>query len=207
MKDIRSLCFVGLVTLAAAGCGEAPQAAAAGASIAALSQEDCAAQLDACYRDNPLFGLISCPPQFAQCTAAAQRGLAKEVAAAVSEVAACTRTAAACASEVGNTEGTSQCTLNEAKCVASVVDVELPKVVEGTAKCVDGAVECVNGAENGRDLAGCGAALESCALEQAKSAVPPEVAIVAELERQGGHAAASTTVGHDPWQELRNVRV
>ena len=174
MMNIRSLSFVALVTLAAVGCGEAPHSPSASASLAALSQEDCIAERDACFRANPLFGLLSCPPQYAQCTAAAQSGVAKEVAAAVTEVTACTRAAAGCVAE-GGVDGVTDCALREAKCVASVVDVELPKVVEGTAKCVDGAVECVNGAENAGDLAGCGLALESCALEQAKSVVPKEV--------------------------------
>lgn len=38
-------------------------------------------------------------------------------------------------------------------------------------------------------------------------AVPPEVAIVAALERTGADTSATTVGGHDPWQELRNVRV
>src|SRR6266567_1576704 len=129
MKTLRSLNLVGFVTLAAFGCGEAPQAPAASASVQALSAEDCVAQRDTCLRENPLFGLLSCPPQFAQCTAAAAEGVAKEVAAAASEVAACTRAAAECVVGSSRTEGADSCAVQEAKCVASVVDVELPKVV------------------------------------------------------------------------------
>lgn len=38
-------------------------------------------------------------------------------------------------------------------------------------------------------------------------AIPPEVVTIAALERQAGHAPASVADSHDPWQELRNVRV
>ena len=175
MKTLRSLQFVGLVTLAGLGCGEAPQSPEAGASVQALAAEDCAAERDACFRENPLFGLLTCPPQFAECTAAAGRGIAREVAAAVAEVAACTRAAAGCVAESGSGEGSTNCAVAEAKCVASVVDVELPKIVEGTAACVDDAVDCVNSAESPADVSGCGIKLEGCALDQVKEVVPPEV--------------------------------
>lgn len=177
MKN-TSLGFLGLVTLAAFGCGEAPQASEAGSASAALSQEDCAAERDACFSENPLFGLLSCPAQYTQCTAAAESGIAKEVAAAVREVAACTRAGTNCAAEAGSAEGAAKCAATEARCVASVVDVELPQVVEGTAKCVTSAVECVNKSESGADLVACGTTLEGCAIEEAKSVVPPEVAMV-----------------------------
>jgi hypothetical protein len=178
MKNFTSLRFLGLVTLAAFGCGEAPQAQEVNQAAAALSQEDCAAERDACFRENPLFGLLSCPAQYAQCTAAAESGIAKEVAAAVKEVAACTRAAAGCAAEASSAEGAAKCATTEARCVASVVDVELPQVVEGTAKCVGSAVECVNKSESGADLVACGTSLEGCAIEEAKNAVPPEVSKV-----------------------------
>lgn len=178
MKTLRSLHLVGLVSLAAIGCGAeqaSPAAIDTRASVEALSAEDCAAQRDECLRDNPLFGLLSCPGQYAQCTAAAAGGIAKEVAAAVSEVADCTRAATGCLGEAGSAESRAQCGVEEAKCVASVVDVELPKVVQDTAKCVDATVDCVNGAESPADLTACGTALESCALDVAKGAVPTEV--------------------------------
>ncbi|HTU57986.1 MAG TPA: hypothetical protein VMF89_06125 [Polyangiales bacterium] len=167
------------LSFAAASCAAAPteEAALSAAASQALSLEDCATQRDACFAENPILGLLTCPAQFTQCTAAVASGIPREVAAAVDDARECVRVGVACVAEAGaDPVALAVCAENEAQCVAAIVDIDLPNVVEGTAACVDGAVDCIESAESRDSLVACGVALGDCALDQVKEVVPPEVA-------------------------------
>jgi len=140
-----------------------------------LTLAECGAQQDECFRKNPLFGLFTCPAQYAQCTATASNGLPAEVSSAVADAAACTSKAVRCRAAAGSPAALLACTTDEAECVAEIVGVDLPDVVEGTAECVEGAVSCIDDARRATDLAGCAESLAGCAVDQVKEVLPPEV--------------------------------
>jgi hypothetical protein len=167
------------LSLASVACAATPtqEALLPGAASQALSLEDCEAQRDACFAENPILGVLTCPAQFTQCTAEAASGIPGEVVAAVDDVRECARVGVACVAEAGTDPvALAVCAENEAHCVAAIVDIELPKVVEGTAACVDGAIDCIERAESRDNLVACGATLGACALDRVKEVVPPEVA-------------------------------
>jgi hypothetical protein len=140
-----------------------------------LTVAECGAQQDACLRKNPLFGLFTCPAQYTQCTATASNGLPAEVSAAAADAAACAQSAVRCRGAAGSPAALLACTTTEAECVADIVGVDLPDVVEGTAACVEGALSCIDKARRAGDLSGCAESLAGCAVDQVKAVVPPEV--------------------------------
>lgn len=164
----------------ATACTGAPEQASfevdAAASGQALTLEDCASQRDACFAESPVLGLLTCPAQYTQCTAAVASGIPREVASAVQDARECVRAGVACTAEAGSPLQVAECAEDEAQCVAAIVDIELPRVVEGTAECVRSTVDCLEASETRGDVADCGSELRSCAVEQAVSVVPPEVA-------------------------------
>lgn len=147
---------------------------------AELTLTECGAQRDACFDKNPLFGFFTCPTQYTQCTATASNGIPAEVGSAIADAAECTQTAVNCVADARSLEETAACAEDEAQCVAAIIDVELPDVVEGTAACVDSSVSCIQGARRLSDLANCAASLTGCAVEQVAAVIPPEVGEVVE---------------------------
>ena len=168
-----ALAVSSLVGCAAPAEDEAPQEVS-GQELK-LTVEECGAQRDTCLRKNPLFGLFTCPAQYAQCTATASNGLPAEVASAAADAAACAASAVRCRGAAGSPAALLACTTTEAECVADVVGVDIPDVVEGTAECVESAVSCIDDARRVGDLRGCGESLAGCAVDQATAALPPEV--------------------------------
>lgn len=168
-----------LLSFAASACAAAPSqdvSLLAGTSHA-LTLEDCQSERDACFAESPILGLLTCPAQYAQCTAAVASGIPEEVTAAVDDARECVRLGVACVAEAGaDAVALAVCAENEAQCVAAIVDVELPNVVEGTAACVEGAIDCIESAESRDNLVACGTTLGDCALDQVREVVPPEVA-------------------------------
>ena len=172
--------FVLVVVIAAmTGCAspelasesESPTALASGA----LTLDQCQQQLDTCYARNALFGLFTCPGQYAQCLVTASDGIPAQVQSAVSDASDCARRAVDCRRGIETPEDALECTTQEAECVADIVGAQLPPVVTGTAECVESAVDCIQGSETARDLAGCGDTLRDCAVDQAVTVLPPEV--------------------------------
>lgn len=143
-----------------------------------LTLEECGTQQDACFRKNPLFGLFTCPAQYAQCTATASNGLPAEVASAVEDAAACTSAAVRCTAAARGPAALLACTTTQAECVAEIVGVDLPDVVEGTAACVEETVSCIDDAKSRSDLGGCANGLAGCAIEQVEAVLPDEVVVV-----------------------------
>jgi hypothetical protein len=141
----------------------------------ALTLTECAAQRDTCFSKNPLFGLFTCPAQYTQCTATASNGLPAEVSSAISDAAECTSAALDCVNGANSATAAAVCAENEAQCVAAIVDVDLPDVVEGTAGCVDGGLECIRNARRVSDLAACAESLATCAVEKVQAVIPEEV--------------------------------
>ncbi|MDB4971695.1 MAG: hypothetical protein JWN48_36 [Myxococcaceae bacterium] len=140
-----------------------------------LTLSECAAQRDTCFSKNPLFGVFTCPAQYTQCSATASNGLPAEVSSAIADAADCTSAALKCVNGANSVTKTAVCTENEAQCVAAIVDVDLPNVVEGTAACVDASVSCINKARSVSDLANCATSLSGCAVEQVQAVIPAEV--------------------------------
>src|SRR6185312_5699903 len=163
------------------------QASASSAESLTLAQ--CATQRDACFANNPLFGLFTCPAQYTKCTATASNGLPAQVTNAISDAADCTKTYLACSNDANSASKLAACAATEAECVASIVQVKLPPVVTGTATCVDNSVKCINAAEQVDDLTTCANNLEQCAVGQAQSVLPPQVGQVV-----GGVATCETTL-------------
>jgi len=157
-------------------CAAPPQAEDSIAeSTAALTADECASQRDACFKANPILGLLTCPAQYAQCTRTASDGLPAQVSSAITDAEECIKEARSCVLEASGATGAARCAADEAQCVAAIVGAHLPKVVEGTAACVDSTVECIRSSEVVSDLAGCAGTLESCAVEQIQAVLPPEV--------------------------------
>ncbi|MFM2416692.1 MAG: hypothetical protein RL385_1415 [Pseudomonadota bacterium] len=140
-----------------------------------LTLSECSAQRDTCFSKNPLFGFFTCPAQYAQCTATASNGLPAEVGAAIADANACTKAAIDCAGGATAPLAAAVCAEKEAQCVAAIVDVTLPGIVQGTAGCVDSSVACIKAAKKASDLGACGQSYASCAVEQATAVIPPEV--------------------------------
>jgi hypothetical protein len=185
------------------GCAAPDQEPSQSDDLTAGAQQDltvseCGTQRDACFRKNPLFGLFTCPAQYTQCVATASNGIPGEVTAAIADAADCTSTYTQCVAK--NPGGVAGCTAAQADCVATIVGVELPAVVDGTAGCVDDAVSCIDGSKRVSDLTNCAKDLSSCAVEQAASLVPPEVGEVIDganqcrLDLNACVAAAETPV-------------
>jgi hypothetical protein len=178
MMNKHQTLFALTLSFAATACTTAPSqdVTLLAATSQPLSLEDCATQRDACFNENPILGLLTCPAQYTQCTAAVASGIPREVAAAVDDARECVRVGVACVAEAGTDPvSLAVCAENEAQCVAAIVDIELPNIVEGTAACVDGALDCIESAESRDNLVACGAALGDCALDQVREVVPPEV--------------------------------
>jgi hypothetical protein len=145
------------------------------ASTQSVTLADCASQRDSCFANDPLFGLFICPAQYNQCTLTASNGLPAQVNQAISDAAACSSADRECLSAASTPTQVAACARTEAQCVASIVQVHLPTVVSGTATCVDDAIKCINSSEMVSDLTTCANNLQSCAVTQVQSVVPPEV--------------------------------
>src|SRR5258706_11990290 len=118
---------VTLILLAAcvAGCAASVEHDAPVATSAdALTVQECATRRDTCFRQNPLFGLFTCPGQYAQCLATASNGIPAQVTSAITDTVACADAARAC--RVAATPSQlPQCTADEAACIAAIVDARL----------------------------------------------------------------------------------
>jgi hypothetical protein len=170
--------FTALALVAAvSGCAAAPveNTSSVQGTTEALTTQECATQRDSCFSANPIFGFFTCPVQSGQCLATASNGLPAQVTSAISAVNGCASIEATCLGKATTPSATLACTENAASCVGEVVGASLPKVVTGTAACVTSSVECVRAAKSASDLAGCGETLQSCAVGQAVSVLPPAV--------------------------------
>jgi hypothetical protein len=173
-----------MLAAAAAGCAATPvpdhEQLEVQSAAEALTLQECATQRDTCFRNNPFFGFFTCPLQYTQCTATASNGLPAQVATAISDAAACARANTACLNNAENAQEVLECGVENAECVAEIVDANLPQVVSGTVECVNGALGCIRASETVNDLAGCAETLEDCAVDVVVDALPPEVATVVE---------------------------
>lgn len=164
-----AVAFSTLIGCAAPQQDNAPSESSIESTSQDLTIEECGAQRDKCFRNNPLFGLFTCPAQYTQCTATATvDGVAQEVTSAISAARECTEDAAKCVA--GNPGGAAGCAADQAACVAAIVGAELPPVVEGTAACVDDSVDCIDGSRKASDLVACAEGLTGCAVDQAVDA-------------------------------------
>jgi len=157
----------------------------------ALTLQECATQRDTCFQNNPFFGFFTCPLQYTQCAATASNGLPAQVSNAISDAAACARANTACLRNAENPGEVLECGVENAECVAEIVDANLPQVVTGTVECVDGAIDCIQASESVSDLAGCADTLEDCAVDVVVDALPPEVATAVEAVAACNAALAS----------------
>jgi hypothetical protein len=174
---ILSFVFVGTSLLA--GCATAVDRQGSPEKVSASTQSvtlaDCATQRDACLANNPLFGVFVCPAQYTQCTLTASNGLPAQVNQAVTDAAACASTARRCAVEARTAAQRVSCATTQAECIASILQINLPSVVTGTATCVTDSIACINNAEQVSDLTTCANNLQSCAVTQVQTVVPPAV--------------------------------
>ena len=170
--------------------GPAPEINAAGA---ALTLEECAEQRDNCLSENPLFGLFTCSIQYTQCRTTAEDGLPAQVIAAVADARECRQEGSECRRDAESGGGLLACTAEQAECVATIVDVPLPAIVEGTAACVDSAVDCIVASESTGELRGCGETLADCAVEEAVSVLPEPVRETVEEVGRCRNVLASCT--------------
>jgi hypothetical protein len=167
-----------LLAAGLAGCAASTQqdAAPVAASSSALTVQECGTQRDTCLSRNFLLGIFICPAQYTQCVATASNGIPAQVTSAIQDVADCVETARLCRMEAPNQLAT--CAADQAACVAAIGNVRLPPIVDGTAMCVDQDVACIRAAKTVNDLATCGQTFQSCAVDQAVSALPPAVGTV-----------------------------
>jgi hypothetical protein len=176
-SSILSFVFVGTSLLA--GCATvvdrqgSPEKTSA--STQSVTLADCATQRDACFANNPLFGVFVCPAQYTQCTLTASNGLPAEVNQAVTDAAACASTFRRCEVEARTLAQRASCATTEAECVASILQVTLPSVVTGTATCITNSINCINSSERVSDLTTCANNLQSCTVTQVQTVVPPAV--------------------------------
>jgi hypothetical protein len=138
----------------------------------------CQQDLQRCVLDTPLSEAFQCPAKFRDCAAVVAVNVAAPLVSAISDAADCTRTELRCTADASTPPKAALCAEDQAQCVASIVGVELPGVVEGTTKCVDTATDCILFASSPADLAKCGADLRSCAVDQLESTLPESVATV-----------------------------
>jgi hypothetical protein len=170
-----------LILAALAGCAanvptdEAPVQKSA---AEALTLAECATQRDTCFQNNPLFGLFTCPLQYAQCQATASNGIPAAVTSAIKDTRACAATANTCLQAAKSAADRLTCRQKEADCIAGVVEARLPPIVTGTAMCIDDSVTCVASSETTQNLADCADTLRNCAVAQVVAALPPEVGTV-----------------------------
>jgi hypothetical protein len=149
-----------------------------GTSAQALTVTQCASQRTACFANNPLFGLFTCPAQYAKCALTASNGLPAQINQAVSDAAACNTADLECTNAATTAPELVACTTTEAECVGAILQVTLPTIVTGTATCVENSIKCVNAAEVVSDLTTCANNLASCAVAQAETVVPEQVGVV-----------------------------
>lgn len=161
------------------GCAAAPaqqQDAPVAASAQGLTVDECATQQTNCFAQYPLFGLFTCPAQYAQCLATASNGIPAQVTAAITDAEDCAKRARAC--RIETPDRALGCTEDEATCIAAIVGAKLPPIVTGTAACAEDSVVCIRAAKSAADLATCSRTFQGCAFDQAVSALPPEVGTV-----------------------------
>lgn len=155
---------------------------ALGATTSAAAQEgeptnltQCAAQLEQCVLTTPVVTSFVCPAEFQACTARVAAGAATTVIAAIGDAVECQRVELGCRAEATTAPKVALCAEERAQCLASIVGIELPAIVEGTTECVDTATDCVLDATEPGDIAACGNELRGCAIEQVRSVVPEGV--------------------------------
>jgi hypothetical protein len=184
MKATFFASMIAGLMLLAASCAAPVEDSAAGAAVTqtseALTLQECATQRDMCFRRYPIFGLFTCPAQYAQCTATASNGIPAQVTAAISDATECARDAASCRGDANTPAALLACTTEEAACVGAIIDAQIPEVVTGTAECLESAVGCITGSDSVSDLNTCATTLETCAINEVLSNIPPEVGVVVE---------------------------
>lgn len=178
----QSISLIALACAALAGCSTAvDESQEIGVTSSALTLAECGTQRDACVRQFGFLGALTiCPTQYTTCTLTASNGLPAVVTDAVADAANCTDTFESCVVAATTPSALTACAEDEAICVASILDVELPTVVTGTAECVDGGVDCINAAKTASDLVACGENLTECAADQVVTVIPQEVVDVVD---------------------------
>jgi len=182
MKNLSltlSACLIALVN----GCAmQTADEREVGLTAQSLTVQECNDIRDECVDDAPtflglpdLFAIAACNGDQVICIAEAGDGLPQEVVDAVAEAAECTAELDDCILAANRPSELTACAEAEAECVAAIVDVDLPAIVDGTSVCVDGAVSCIEAAQSVSELTACGEGLGQCAVEQVSDVVPDVV--------------------------------
>lgn len=202
-----------IVSLVAGCAAQVEDGADVAVSAEGLTLQECAEQRSACYLGHPLFGLFTCPGQYAQCLATAEDGIPAQVTAAIADTAACVEEGRGCRMAAENAEDALACTASEAACIGAVVDAQIPDVVTGTAECVAEAASCIQAAMSVGDLAACGETFEDCAIDEVVDSLPPGIGDVVgsigecRIQLEGCTDGASTPADLTECSELYIVCV
>jgi hypothetical protein len=141
----------------------------------ATTLTQCAADLEYCVVTTPFVTSFICPAEFQLCTARLAVRAAEVVVSAIDAAVECQRVEIGCLASATTAPKVALCAEDRAQCVASIVGIELPHVIEGTTQCIDSATDCILASNEPGDVAACGSSLRSCAVEQVKTVVPPTV--------------------------------
>jgi hypothetical protein len=168
-----------LAMIALAGC-TTPAETAPTDEVAVVQQAvtaaECDTQLNRCLA-GPLGWLFGagCRAQHATCRATAT--LPTPVQDAIEAANECTADAIACLDGANAVEAV-QCGIDEAECLAGVLDVnvDIDGTVEGAAECAADTVACIEGAEAATDLSECGTDLVQCTVDLVDDVLPEQVA-------------------------------
>lgn len=145
-----------------------------GSKASALKLSECVEQRNGCLSDSIGYDRVACRVRYAECLVTAEDGVPQQLIDAARDTAECARGRWECGEEAGGRPvDQAICVEDEAQCVAAIVGVELPQVVEDTDACVNQAMSCLDSAEVPSDLASCGSELRECAIDVAKTVAPP----------------------------------
>lgn len=180
---MKKVSIVGIFTLASfilcTGCtSEVSQEDSIGVAKQNLTIAQCEAQRDECLDSMGLFGLVTCNFNFTFCAVTSETGLPAAVTGAIEDAAACRAELDDCVRAAETPAQLRTCAENQARCVAGILDIQLPPIVEETAACVDDGISCINAAESLSDLDGCGETMAACALEVSSALLPDQVSEV-----------------------------
>jgi len=177
---MKKISVVGLCALASllfyAGCtSEISEEDQVGVAKQNLTIEQCQAQLDQCLDVSGLFGLVTCNMEFTFCAATSAIPLPEPVTDAIEDAAACRAALGECLEAAETPLQAAVCAEDQARCVAGILDLQLPEVVTGTRACVEDGMACINSAESLSDLTACGETMMTCAIDEASAVLPEPV--------------------------------
>lgn len=177
MKLTTTALAIALIALTA-GCASQPeteQASEVAVVQSAVTAAQCDTELNRCL-SGPLGWLFGagCRAQHATCLATAT--LPEPVQDAIESAAECTAEAVACLDGANAAEAIA-CGIDEAECLAEVLDVtvDIDGTITGAAECAADTVACIESSETASDLAGCGTSLVDCSVELVDDVLPEQV--------------------------------